>query len=762
MKLQEILPYMVCVNLAGREDRRREVWAAFRTAGLTVDRQPGIPASRVGDPHGYVSASRYACSLAKRLAIRRARLAGTPAMLLFEDDVVLAGDLHQRLAEIELPDDWGIFFLGCKHLTRPTPVSPGLVRVTRAADHHAMAIRADYFQSAIRGLAGTGKKSRRTIRYSDVKMADIQADVPTYAAFPNLAWQSLSHSDNARATQSHYDAAGNQLTDRDAVAGLHEDLARMTSAEPVPPGDLQVARRGGSSARPRSALAEMIRTLPGYDFIGATAPSHPLEKRFPVRFYINLGRREDRRADAEYRFLVQGLPVERLPAADGKRVRNARGHGPANVYACRLSHRLAIRHARQRKAPAVLIFEDDVVLHPEFRRLAEALAPPADWDILLFGCTHVETPEVVAPGWVEVGHFWSLHAYAVRETAYRRVLSALGSAGQPGREEGADVILSRLAPETRIYSLYPNLAWQDEGFSDLKHVQRKPFTDDGHQNRLLHVLTRTNLEMRERIAADFGEEALIARRHSLLRPGDVHAPEPEPRWRLGEAIGSAVYLNLEDRSDRRSAFESQTAVLPFPVTRFGAVAASRKPRGSDLKAGAYGCALSHCLALRQAAALGHPSLLIFEDDAVLHPKMVPWIESVDLPEDWGILYLGCQHIAPPIPVSPGLVRVTSAYSTHAYAVRSGYYRQVMEAIREGCRQGQPCDVTLSHLHRQIPTYALYPNLVWQSDGPSDVKGAASSSYGADGVQRWHREILSEADQIMTTLVKADPGRLAVC
>lgn len=127
MRLQDEIPYMVCVNLAERENRRRECWARFSEAGLTVDRQPGILKNWVTDTRGFIGASRYGCSLAKRLAVRRAKLAGAPAMLLFEDDVVLAADLHEQLAKIELPADWGIFFLGCKHLERPVPLSEGLV-----------------------------------------------------------------------------------------------------------------------------------------------------------------------------------------------------------------------------------------------------------------------------------------------------------------------------------------------------------------------------------------------------------------------------------------------------------------------------------------------------------------------------------------------------------------------------------------------------------------------------------------------------------
>jgi hypothetical protein len=467
MRLQEVIPYMVCVNLAAREDRRREAWGRFAAAGLAVDRQPGILKRTVSDPRGFRDAARYSCSLAKRLAIRRAKLAGAPAVLLFEDDVVLAADLHERLAEIELPEDWGIFFLGCKHLERPEIIAPGLVKVTRAADHHAMAIRADFFDAAIRGLAGYGKGSPYRINYSDVKMSEIQAWVPTYAAFPNLAWQALSHSDNAGSRQTHYDSQGRQKTDLHAVQGLDAEMKRWRTAgqmpvrenekeevlpvrDEVPSVDSPASAEGGEvpapvegvsvpldvssavspsdceagetpglleGALPTGGAPEAVSVPaaprvwtaadnepPGYHYVPRGLPCQPLEESFPLRLYINLGRREDRRAEAEYQFALQDLEVERLPAADGRWVTKTRGHGPPNKYACRLSHRLALRTARQRGAPAVLIFEDDVILHPQFRRIAEALPPPADWGVLFFGCTHVEAPQAVAPGWVRAKH----------------------------------------------------------------------------------------------------------------------------------------------------------------------------------------------------------------------------------------------------------------------------------------------------------------------------------------------------------------------
>ena len=771
MKLKEVFPYQICVNLPEREDRRREAWSQFTAAGMEVVRQPGISKAWVKDSWGFMNPSRYACSLAKRLAIRRAKLAGAPAVILFEDDVVLASDLHERLAEIDLPEDWGIFFLGCKHLEKPAPVSPGLVRVARAADHHAMAIRAEYFNVAIRGLAGLGKGSPPMIRYSDVKMSEIQSQVPTYAAYPNLAWQKVSYSNNAGSIQGHYDSKGRQRTVRHAVAGLEREMENLRlglyhdGAETIP--EVEEAGVEIETPEPKPQLPEQTTQAkipvkpatvdnepPGLWFLDGEPARHRLEDSFPMRAFINLGRREDRRAEAEYQFALQRMAVERFAAIDGQRVRRTRGHGRTNQYACRLSHRMVIRRAKLRGCPAVLIFEDDAILHRDFRRLAEALEPPEDWGVLFFGCTHVRSPEVVAPGWVRVNQVWSLHAYAVSERYYDVVLKALRAEGCPEKEQGADVILSRLSAEIPMYAVYPNIAWQDEGYSDLMGIERKPFRSDGHQNRLLHVLRETNVRMKECIATGYGEEALVPRTHGMLRPREVFgAATPLKRaWSFEKEFGMSLCLNLAERDDRRIQVEERIEKAGLEVKFFPAVKGTRCPRAGELSPGAYGCALSHAVALRLARKERANAVLIFEDDVVPAAKVRERSESVSLPDDWGILYLGCQHVSPPIAVCQGLVRVTGAYSTHAYAVRAPHFRRVSEAIRKGASMGMACDVVLADLQKEIPTYAFYPNLAWQQEGHSDVKDAESAAYGKDGVQRWHQDVLSKADREMRGII----------
>lgn len=136
------------------------------------------------------------------------------------------------------------------------------------------------------------------------------------------------------------------------------------------------------------------------------------EKAFPLKFWINLGSREDRRVEMAARLEEIGIAAERFAAVDARGIENRRQgarrplHGlerdaPATMcaaalkeaqnagrHALALTQRLALREAARRKAPAVLLLEDDVVFHPNFRILIGAVELPDDWGIFYLGCSH--------------------------------------------------------------------------------------------------------------------------------------------------------------------------------------------------------------------------------------------------------------------------------------------------------------------------------------------------------------------------------------
>ena len=223
MKLSDLKLAIVYVNLAHREDRRAETEYQLFQLGLKAERQPGIKAAWVRDPWGFQNERRYACSLAKRLAIRRGFQTGAEVVLLLEDDVVFHPEFHDRLAGIDLPEDWGLFYLGCRHCLRPGLVQKHLVRCTRATDNHAVIVRRSHYRAVLRGLAGQHRGAPRTILYSDLQLASQQDRIPSYAAFPNLAWQKYSWSNTGECPLTAYHEDGRQ--------GLFPEMMTEVEAE---------------------------------------------------------------------------------------------------------------------------------------------------------------------------------------------------------------------------------------------------------------------------------------------------------------------------------------------------------------------------------------------------------------------------------------------------------------------------------------------------------------------------------------------------
>jgi GR25 family glycosyltransferase involved in LPS biosynthesis len=190
-----------------------------------------------------------------------------------------------------------------------------------------------------------------------------------------------------------------------------------------------------------------------------------LDELFPLRVCINLDRRPERWRRMQRRFARHRLgPVERFPAVDGAALGAPAGWtDPPGSYGCLLSHLAVVREARRRGAPQVLIFEDDVVFHPEIQERFAACAGqiPADWDMLLLGGLHNGEPVAVAPNLVRLTSTYSTYAYGLRHTLYDAFLDLNLRAPSP-----VDYNNTLLQRDFSCYCLMPHLAWVEDGYSD--------------------------------------------------------------------------------------------------------------------------------------------------------------------------------------------------------------------------------------------------------------------------------------------------------
>jgi len=211
MNLDKLFPYRVFVSRLAREDRRQTLMPRLTAIGLGDARWfPAIECDVLkGDTRGFFSLAKRSCAIGKRLVLREAGRSRVPNVLFLEDDVVFHTEFNARVEALQLPDDWGLFYFGCQHAEPPQWISAGVVRINRALDMHAVAINAKYFLQVRKAMRGHGKGTHGKL-HSDVLLSYFHKSIPTYAAFPNLAWQAKGYSDNTRTIKSYYYDDGRQ------------------------------------------------------------------------------------------------------------------------------------------------------------------------------------------------------------------------------------------------------------------------------------------------------------------------------------------------------------------------------------------------------------------------------------------------------------------------------------------------------------------------------------------------------------------------
>lgn len=211
MNLRELCQHRVYVSRADRPDRRRALLPRLAAVGLADTALfPAISLDALrGDTRGFFSLPKRSLSIGKRLCLRAAAHTRAEAMLFLEDDVVFHNQFTTLIEQIRLPDDWAIFYLGCQHIQPPELIGGGLVRVTQAFDSHAVIFRASAYQHARRSMRGLGKGQRGEL-HGDVLLSELHSQLPTYACYPNLAWQACDRSDMSGVRYSNYDSNGRQ------------------------------------------------------------------------------------------------------------------------------------------------------------------------------------------------------------------------------------------------------------------------------------------------------------------------------------------------------------------------------------------------------------------------------------------------------------------------------------------------------------------------------------------------------------------------
>jgi hypothetical protein len=153
-----------------------------------------------------------------------------------------------------------------------------------------------------------------------------------------------------------------------------------------------------------------------------------------------------------------------------------------------------------------------------------------------------------------------------------------------------------------------------------------------------------------------------------------------PKQTVSSSIVDRCFLiNLDRRADRLQEWLTQLPEhWPFPIPeRFAALDGRRIATPPQWKngQGAWGCYRSHCQILEKCLAEEINSYVVFEDDAGFIEGFVEAVHNYvrELPEDWGLAYLGGQHLYagkhPPQKISDHVYRPYNINRTHGFMVR---------------------------------------------------------------------------------------------
>jgi len=189
---------------------------------------------------------------------------------------------------------------------------------------------------------------------------------------------------------------------------------------------------------------------------------------FDACYLINLDRRTDRLKESAQELAMVGIRFERFSAVEPT---TEQYPGRINLdlgrIGCGLSHKAVIQKAKDSRAESVLIFEDDILLAPDFKESVDGVIDDLKcqvWDIFYLYCENVPRKDLTDHLFVIAGQYFT-HAYAVHCRFYDRFLEEY----LPLRDQVVDMVDGFLPRVNAIkVASKKYLAAQREGFSDIE------------------------------------------------------------------------------------------------------------------------------------------------------------------------------------------------------------------------------------------------------------------------------------------------------
>lgn len=184
------------------------------------------------------------------------------------------------------------------------------------------------------------------------------------------------------------------------------------------------------------------------------------------KYIINLKSRTDRLELAKKEFSKWKIPFPRLFSG----IKTNPGW-----IGCTQSHMFLVKKCIDLNEP-IMVFEDDVYFTNRLKDWDKIWeTAPVDWDLIFLGANHLLYKggklEEFSENWVKTNTSLTMHAIIWSPKGAQKFLDFSNSFEQPLHKlEVTDVTLSRFQKIANVYAIYPGLAFQRPGYSDLENT----------------------------------------------------------------------------------------------------------------------------------------------------------------------------------------------------------------------------------------------------------------------------------------------------
>jgi len=138
------------------------------------------------------------------------------------------------------------------------------------------------------------------------------------------------------------------------------------------------------------------------------------------------------------------------------------------------------------------------------------------------------------------------------------------------------------------------------------------------------------------------------------------------------------------------------------------------------KIGCLGCLKSHLFIYNDAIKNDYNNILILEDDFLIKMDLYKNVNlDFCIENNYGVFYLGGSHYKKPVHIKNNIYKCIETHTTHAYIISKQCIKYIINNINNWNKE---IDVYLSNIiQKNFNCYCLYPSLITQSDGISDIQ-----------------------------------------